>query len=163
MAQPADKMRASGRSLRAPFIFRSRSAGTTRCSPAISTGRSSCVIGSPLRRNYRSERSRQVKVLGGEAWILGAATAAIPVVLSPPEETPGGRHVDHPPHSYQDRSVADRDCRAYLENGMRDIDDLAEGVHFREAVASAGARRVHLLFRMGDRGGHRTLHEQSGA
>jgi hypothetical protein len=39
-------------------------------------------------------------------------------------------------------------------------DDFAEGLHLREAVACARTRRVHFLFRMGDGGRHRALHEQ---
>src|SRR5262249_7969355 len=57
----------------------------------------------------------------------------------------GGRHVHHPPHPHQDRSVRDRKRRAGLEDGMRSAHDPAKGLHFGKALALPRGARIHLV------------------
>src|SRR6516165_3570124 len=72
----------------------------------------------------------------------------------------GGRHVHHPPHPHQDRSVRDRKRRAGLEDGMRSAHDPAKGLHFGKALALPRRARIHLVLGMGERSRDRGLSQQ---
>src|SRR5262249_28079425 len=72
----------------------------------------------------------------------------------------GGRHVHHPPHPHQDRSVRARKRRAGLEDGMRSAHDPAKGLHFGKALALPRGARIHLVLGMGFGGRDRGLSQQ---
>src|SRR5262249_59068980 len=68
-------------------------------------------------------------------WICGVSMTAAIGFTPPPVTASGGRHVDHPPHPHQDRSVRDRKRHTDLEDAMRFAHDPAKGLRFGKALA----------------------------